>query len=184
MIDVVTVEQNSPISTNQRNVFSIRNLIYSKDTSDSETDNHSEDSGNAHSSSNAGSSPPRPWSPDSEILEKLKSDLSATLHNFVDTVVNDVVNKVASNYRDTLKHHKSQVQPKLEPKPIEEKPLMVMPTNQIMNQMNQVTQQRAQQHLQHLQRQPTVNHHSALHQQAAMNAVRQSPLFLPRLVVF
>ena len=73
MIDVVTVDQ-SPIVSQQRNVFSIRNLIYSKDTSDSDTDNHSEDSGNAPSASN-GSSPPRPWTPDQEnvkiILKKI-----------------------------------------------------------------------------------------------------------------
>ena len=112
MIDVVTVD-STPMIQNQRNLFSIRNLIYSKDTSDSDTDNRSEDSGNAPSASH-GSSPPRPWSPDQEILRKLKEDLSTTLHQFVDTVVQDVVAKVASNYRDTLTKQKATTV--LEPK--------------------------------------------------------------------
>ena len=53
-------------------------------------------------------------------MRKLKEDLSHTLHNFVDTVVQDVVAKVASNYRDTLTKHKSTssqlLEPKIEPK--------------------------------------------------------------------
>lgn len=185
LIDVVTVD-SSPINSNNRNVFSIRNLIYSKDTSDSDTDNRSEDSGNAHSSS-LGSSPARPWSPDQDILRKLKEDLSATLHNFVDTVVQDVVAKVASNYRDTLTKHKAStnMEPKMEPKPVMEEPVMKQhvptPTALVRELPSQVNQQRAQQ-MHQMRQSPVVNpnsHHSVLHQQAAL-AVRQSPLFLPR----
>ena len=208
MIDVVTVDQVSPITNAQRNVFSIRNLIYSKDTSDSDTDNHSEDSGNAPSASN-GSSPPRPWSPDQEILRKLKEDLSSTLHQFVDTVVQDVVAKVASNYRETLSKHKasSVIQPKEEPKAImssEEKAHCLSSTASTLSpassavanisasvgqQLSQQQQQQAAaaasqraQQIHQLRQTPNVNptgHHSVLHQQAAL-AVRQSPLFLPR----
>ncbi|CAG5082591.1 Oidioi.mRNA.OKI2018_I69.PAR.g10163.t1.cds [Oikopleura dioica] len=101
LIDVVNVD--APVSQS-RNMFSIRNLIYSKDTSDSETD-QSEDSGNAASNSN-GSSPPRPWSPDHEVMRKLKADLSTTLHSFVDTVVSDVCNKVSSNYKESLRNQR------------------------------------------------------------------------------
>jgi hypothetical protein len=185
MIDVVTVD-SAPMIQNQRNLFSIRNLIYSKDTSDSESsDNRSEDSGNAQSH---GSSPPRPWSPDQEILRKLKEDLSTTLHQFVDTVVQDVVAKVASNYRDTLVKQKENtvLVPKVEPKPVIEveeiKPITPTPTPVVAPVVqHQVNQQRAQQ-LHQLRQAPSVNpasHHSVLHQQAAL-AVRQSPLFLPR----
>jgi len=204
MIDVVTVDQ-SPIVSQQRNVFSIRNLIYSKDTSDSDTDNHSEDSGNAPSASN-GSSPPRPWTPDQEILRKLKEDLSHTLHNFVDTVVQDVVAKVASNYRDTLTKHKSTanqlLEPKIEPKApssdesvisVKHQPSVVpTPTPTIASTGGQIGSMtpavpgqvsRAQQ-IQNFRAGQTTSvnpasHHSVLHQQAAL-AVRQSPLFLPR----
>lgn len=99
LIDVVNVDAQK-----SRNMFSIRNLIYSKDTSDSETD-QSEDSGNAASNSN-GSSPPRPWSPDHEVMRKLKTDLSTTLHSFVDTVVSDVCNKVSNNYKESLRNQR------------------------------------------------------------------------------
>jgi hypothetical protein len=210
MIDVVTVDQVSPITNAQRNVFSIRNLIYSKDTSDSDTDNHSEDSGNAPSASN-GSSPPRPWSPDQEILRKLKEDLSTTLHQFVDTVVQDVVAKVASNYRETLSKQKasSAIQPKEEPKAImssEEKTSHCLSSTSALSpassavansisasvgqQLSQVSQQqqaaaaasqRAQQ-IHQLRQAPSVNptSHHSVLHQQAALAVRQSPLFLPR----
>jgi len=116
MIDVETVEDNAGVALrdnlaesvqksenirdNSRNVFSIRNLIYSKDTSDSESA-ESEDSGNVNSSS-GGSSPDQmpvqPWRPDPEMLHRLKAELVQSLGTFVDTIVSDVVAKVASDF--------------------------------------------------------------------------------------
>ena len=105
MIDVETVDPNekpviAPVEqTQNRNVFSIRNLIYTKDTSDSESA-ESEDSGNVNSST-GGNSPnssnnEAAWRPDPDMLHRLKAELVQTLHTFVDTVVSDVVAKVAS----------------------------------------------------------------------------------------
>jgi len=105
MIDVETVDPNEkpviqPVEqTPNRNVFSIRNLIYTKDTSDSESA-ESEDSGNVNSST-GGNSPnssnnEAAWRPDPDMLHRLKAELVQTLHTFVDTVVSDVVAKVAS----------------------------------------------------------------------------------------
>jgi len=115
MIDVETVEEHSNSirdnlaesvqksemnRDNSRNVFSIRNLIYSKDTSDSESA-ESEDSGNVNSSS-GGSSPDQmpvqPWRPDPEMLHRLKAELVQSLGTFVDTIVSDVVAKVANDF--------------------------------------------------------------------------------------
>ena len=94
-----------PPPQTSRNVFSIRNLIYSKDTSDSESA-ESEDSGNVNSSSGGNSpnstreGPPICWRPDPDMLHRLKAELVQTLHTFVDTVVSDVVAKVATNYSE------------------------------------------------------------------------------------
>jgi len=116
MIDVETIdnEQNEPLRapapSSNRNVFSIRNLIYTKDTSDSESA-ESEDSGNVNSSSGSHSPNSNPddncWRPDPAMLHRLKQELVQTLHTFVDTVVSDVVAKVATNYTD-LNQRKSQ----------------------------------------------------------------------------
>ena len=91
LIDVESIESPADVSNSssgqievsqqsqaQRNVFSIRNLIYSKDSSDSESA-ESEDSGNVNSSSSGGNSPNGqdhqmgPWRPDPEMLQRLKS---------------------------------------------------------------------------------------------------------------
>ena len=39
-------------------------------------------------------------------MRKLKTDLSTTLHSFVDTVVSDVCNKVSNNYKESLRNQR------------------------------------------------------------------------------
>ena len=256
MIDVETVDnaQNEPLRapapSSSRNVFSIRNLIYTKDTSDSESA-ESEDSGNVNSSSGSHSPNSNPdencWRPDPAMLHRLKQELVATLHTFVDTVVSDVVAKVATNYTDLnqRKSQKSKKKKNMKRKTsadssndssngssqigISEKSFSTGPSDlpthpqQVITKFEPgTTPQLSQQlvtppmatNIPHLApgaaqarlspmpgapmhsinqfgRQPTVNpirpapHHTvALQQQAALNAVRQNPLFMQRYVLW
>ena len=245
MIDVETVDNETdqlraPAPTTN-NVFSIRNLIYTKDTSDSESA-ESEDSGNVNSSSGSHSPNSNPddncFRPDPAMLHRLKQELVQTLHTFVDTVVSDVVAKVATNYNDLNPRKKSkkkknmkrktsadssndssngssqlgaseksfnpsheisthqQIITKFEPGTTPQLTPQITPPSATSaphlapsaNQARLSPMPGAPIHnINQFGRQPTVNpirpapHHTvALQQQAALNAVRQNPLFLQR----